>query len=209
MAIQDGYMALGDVGLAAARAGDSRKHNSKMPSIEDLVAKTYSGTSPVYLVNSEGGRVLNTGKPENRYVPKPVQNVEVPVVNKPAVVDVPKQVATKQAATDEAKYLGGLISRYGSLTDAVKANPKLVNMANPTVKSMLANEAEWAAQAKPMVSTVQEEIVEPIAKPVEAGMNGLAAYSAAQKADMTRVADEAKMARNPMYAEAVGKLFGY
>lgn len=120
------------------------------------------------------------------------------------------QKVSKPTGLSEEAYLGGLIAKYGGIGEAIAANPRAVNVNNPRVREMLANEATYIQEQKPMSVPVESTVVEKVMEPV-AGLasSGIAGYSDRQVADMARVADLNRMQKNASYADAVGKLFGY
>lgn len=150
----------------------------------------------------------------------------VSINDKPAVVAAPVMVTPQQVKpqsrpqVDEDKYLGSLVARFGSIGNAIAANPKLVDVNNPKVAAMLKGEAAAAQQAVPTMS--REEYLRQMAPvdmtsyaggvPQQAApvpRDGLAGYSAKQVEDMSRAANMDRMRSNASYADAVGKLFGY
>lgn len=130
--------------------------------------------------------------------------------DKPVVVDKPVQKVSKPTGLSEEAYIGGLIAKYGGIGEAIAANPRAVNVNNPRVREMLANEATYIQEQRPVnvpvESTVVEKVMEPVAGLASSGITG---YSDSQVADMARVADLNRMQKNASYADAVGKLFGY
>lgn len=159
----------------------------------------------------------NPNKPID--VPQQVKQEPALAVNQaPTPVQVPVNVNRPQV--DEDKYLGGLVARFGSIGNAIAANPKLVDVNNPKVAAMLKGEAAAAQQVVPTIS--REEYLRQMAPvdmtsyaggvPQQAApvpRDGLAGYSAKQVEDMSRAANMDRMRSNASYADAVGKLFGY